>query len=369
MLSRVTIWVAMFIVAVWVIIENYLIIYQDEVSLDDDMHYVKTRQRQGLEDVCQREDENRKSKYPTLTSTSSHTSSFSSIQNATVIELITQSQSVRPRFNATLIVFFHVPKTGGTSIQYNFNKLQGVNYHFAPGRGRYNQIKKSIDKWLQQTRHSSDGEVEFVEFHAGSCPSFMQLHQQVASWRKTAEAKGINFFSFTLVREPISFAFSVYNDLCVMRGQCGGGLNAFIEMDWVNKQTQFFNTGWSKFIQGRRRSNRTEDMGPSESEAALLFTKMKSILDWVGPSECLVNDTIPLLKYYIPSIDVDNFSSSNVVKKDLDGILYKSMLSHNELDYLHSIMRLDTMLYQNVINHYGSSCFACASPVSSFSGP
>jgi len=104
----------MFIVAVWVIIENYLIIYQDEVSLDDDMHYVKTRQRQGLEDVCQREDENRKSKYPTLTSTSSHTStsSFSSIQNATVIELITQSQSVRPRFNATLIVFFHVPKTG-----------------------------------------------------------------------------------------------------------------------------------------------------------------------------------------------------------------------------------------------------------------
>eukprot|EP00985_Skeletonema_marinoi_P007993 scaffold3557_cov144-Skeletonema_marinoi.AAC.2 len=87
MLSRVTIWVAMFIVAVWVIIENYLIIYQDEVSLDDDMHYVKTRQRQGLEDVCQRqrEDENGKSKYPTLTSTSSHTSSFSSIQNATVI--------------------------------------------------------------------------------------------------------------------------------------------------------------------------------------------------------------------------------------------------------------------------------------------
>jgi len=197
----------------------------------------------------------------------------------------------------------------------------------------------------------------------------MQLHQQVASWRKAAEAKGINFFSFTLVREPISFAFSVYNDLCVMRGQCGGGLNAFMEMDWVNKQTQFLNTGWSKFYQGRRRSNRTEDMGPSESEAALLFTKMKSILDWVGPSECLVNDTIPLLKYYIPSIGVDNFSSSNVVKKDLDGILYKSMLSHNELDYLHSIMRLDTMLYQNVVNHYGSSCFACASPVSSFSGP
>ena len=246
-----------------------------------------------------------------------------------------------------------------------------MNYHFASGRGRYNQIEKSIDKWLQQTKtsHSSDDEVEFVEIHAGSCPSFMQLHQQVASWRKAAEAKGINFFSFTLVREPISFAFSVYNDLCVMRGQCGGGLNAFIEMDWVNKQTQFLNTGWSKFYQGRRRSNRTEDMGPSESEAALLFTKMKSILDWVGPSECLVNDTIPLLKYYIPSIDVDNFSSSNVVKKDLDGILYKSMLSRNELDYLHSIMRLDTMLYQNVINHYGSSCFACASPVSLFSGP
>ena len=115
MLSRVTIWVAMFIVAVWVIIENYLIIYQDEVSLalDDDMHYVKTRQRQGLEDVCQHEDENRKSKYPSFTSTStSHTSSFSSVQNATVIEIITQSQSVRPRFNATLIVFFHLPKTG-----------------------------------------------------------------------------------------------------------------------------------------------------------------------------------------------------------------------------------------------------------------
>jgi len=160
----------------------------------------------------------------------------------------------------------------------------------------------------------------------------------------------------------------MYNDLCVTRGKCHVegrfkfNINAFLEMDWVNWQTRFLKTGFTTFYQ-HRRLNRTEDMGPSEMEAAKIFTEMKSTLDWVGPSECLVNDTIRLLKSYIPSIDVDSFSSSNVANKELNGILNRSMLSNSELDYLQGIMRLDTMLYQNVIHHYGSSCFACASPL------
>lgn len=258
-------------------------------------------------------------------------------------------------------------KKGGTSVQSNFKKLQGVKYYFASGRNGYYRIEKSIDIWLQQERRFNDNEVHFVEVHAGNCPSLMELRQKVASWRNTTEVKGINFFSFTLVREPVSFAFSVYNDLCMKRGQCGGGLNAFTEMNWVNKQTQYFSTGWTKAIISRRPGLRTEDMGPSKKEAELVFTEMKSTLDWVGSTECLVNDTIRLLKFYIPSIDVGGFSSSNVASKDLDGILNQSMLSSNELDYLHSIMRLDTMLYQNTIQHYGSNCFACASPFSEFS--
>merc|ERR1740129_1086130 len=196
----------------------------------------------------------------------------------------------------------------------------------------------------------------------------MDLRKTLKTWREKSIASNINFFAFTMVRNPISLIISRFNDHCLKRrSRCilkneiikskKKLVQSFMGMNWVNIQTRYY-------LFGGKESNafwETNDVDekaklPTKSQSDELFEEIKLYLDWVGTTECMSNDTLPKLEAFLPS----SFDASHTPKKKIgiqtNDIVTKNMLNAKKINRLHNITYLDFTLYQRVIHYYGSSC-------------
>jgi Sulfotransferase family len=134
--------------------------------------------------------------------------SSNSATNATtaVLPSATEPRDLPVRNDKGVIVFFlHIPKTGGTSIRRIFRRYGKV--YFAWGRKAYDrtvrEFSDKLDRWV-------DGDLVFFELHGGDALSYKEFAVTLREWRRKAHEKGIPFFAFTVVREPVSFAISSF---------------------------------------------------------------------------------------------------------------------------------------------------------------
>ena len=121
-------------------------------------------------------------------------------------------------------------------------------------------------------------------------------------------------------------------------------------------RNKFFISGWKGYFWKMPKANRTENEGPSQNDTENIFNQIIKYFDWIGTTEWLSNDTLPILRKFNPSIN-HTYTSSNIANHSLYGFIHKSMISEKSLNYLKSITRRDNMLYHNLIEHYGSKCF------------
>ena len=63
--------------------------------------------------------------------------------------MIKANETKTEKYEKTLVVFFHLSKTGGTTVKYIFNGTKGTSYHFATGSKKWNSTKDAVDKWFK----------------------------------------------------------------------------------------------------------------------------------------------------------------------------------------------------------------------------
>ena len=256
-----------------------------------------------------------------------------------------------------LVFFLHIPKSGGTTIRRNLEEIEGINYVFAKNYSTYYDSAKLVEDTI--VNGSPNKSILFYEIHASTSPSFFKLRLRLKRWRETALHYGVPVFFFTVVREPISYQFSHFNFFHLQKRnptfeRCNATEDDFLRKSVFNPQCQFLFKG-EPSMRGQRRIAKDSDQRKLmvQSEDCEGVTEhLFELMDWVGTTEQLSTETIPLLSKLLnkQSIHWENY---RVSKNEQNYILFgRENVSSLAVEAISDMSQLDTKLYEEVERRY-----------------
>lgn len=252
-----------------------------------------------------------------------------------------------------LVFFLHIPKTGGTTIRRNLEQVEGINYVFAKDYATYSDTVEMVGDMV--VNGSANQSVLFYEIHAKTAPSFFKLRRRLKRWRQTALHHGVPVFFFSLVREPISYSFSHFNFFHLQKRnptfeRCNATEEDFLRKSVYNPQCQFLFKGESS-MRGQRRDamdSDSQELMVQPKDCQDVTEQLFDLMDWVGTTELLSTETIPLLSKLLerPNIRWENHRVSRNEKGYVS--FGRENVSSLATEIISGMSRLDTMLYEEV---------------------
>mmetsp|Transcript_11849 Transcript_11849/g.28074 ORF Transcript_11849/g.28074 Transcript_11849/m.28074 type:complete len:343 (-) Transcript_11849:2330-3358(-) len=256
-----------------------------------------------------------------------------------------------------LVFFLHIPKTGGTTIRRNLEGISGVDYVFAKNYSTYYDSAPLVENVI--TNASDKKSVLFYEVHATTAPSFYKLRNRLRRWRDTASHNRVPVFFFTILREPVSYAFSHFNFFHLQKRnptfeRCNATEHDFLRKSLHNPQCQFLFKG-EPSMRGQKRN--TSDVDPRElrvqsEDCDVVEKRLFELMDWVGTTERLSTETIPLLSHVLnqPRINWENHR----VSKNAKGYISfgRENVSSVVLQTILDMSEFDMQLYRNAGSRY-----------------
>jgi Fe2+ or Zn2+ uptake regulation protein len=279
---------------------------------------------------------------------------FTSIQNAGPKD---KSRTL-PTFNeGGVVIFFHVAKTGGTSIRSIFGDRQRIPTVYLETVYNASHFLNSaalIDRVLTKNTTFDIGKnVLFLETHGLNAPALPFMHPHIQRWREMAAEHGTSFFTFTIIRDPVSYAVSYFNFFnaapCTL-GFCPWRLYMPTEGNLVqtteanNQCLLMARDHWGIFMQ----KNRT---APTPQECDNVYDLLLQDMDWVGTTEAMSEETIPLLTYMLSrnmtlaQTPIDHTFNVMSATKNESSVLKRSSLHPTTVDYIRSMSYLDQENY------------------------
>ncbi|VEU33657.1 unnamed protein product [Pseudo-nitzschia multistriata] len=317
--------------------------------------------------------------------------------------------------NGGVVVFYHVYKTGGSTVgkllheiakkdQDNFKeeveqdkdeRKPKLNIYQralkSPAKMFFTMIRKHVD-WERDCLKTLDlasqnKKLLLLELHvedpAPDFPSLVELSSTIDRWRAEADRRGVGFFSFTLVREPVAHALSFFNFFHV-GNNCGrpppsrndhDAWNPFKPLSSTESnflKSYYANNRQCRMLSSDPQSTRAapqvlvwrkdlingEDLAESRQPCAIdeVHNSLFNSMDWVGTTEKLSNETLPLLTQIVlndprvgrdnkPFKVFDNNPNHNVGMKAHD-------LSNETMAAILERTELDRVLYADVGRHF-----------------
>lgn len=242
--------------------------------------------------------------------------------------------SVLPDFEHNgggLVVFYHVAKTGGSTIRSLFKKVSQEK----PSQFSYRRISNPFRNEAEDSKNIDSSDVEMclppgiyphwpakvhgqfqrllsnnlnkeseekttlLEIHGGS-PGLREILPLIKEWREISKANNKPFFAFTTVREPVSYAKSYFKqfhlnctyDWCEQDQFTIATEENLLMSTQPNRQCFLLNHASS--VAGMKKRF-YEKCKVTEDDCKDIFKAMEDNLDWIGTTENLSKDTIPLL--------------------------------------------------------------------------
>jgi hypothetical protein len=258
-----------------------------------------------------------------------------------------------------VVLFFHVAKTGGTSIRTIFGDRSRIPTVFLETVFNATAFLKAADLVDQvltrNTTFTVGKDVLFLETHGLQAPALPFMHAHLQRWRKLAAEHGTSFFAFSIIRDPVSYAVSYFNFFnaapCTL-GFCPWRLYAPTEGNLVqtteanNQCLLMARDHWGIFLH----KNRT---APTRQECDNMYDMLLQDMDWVGTTEMMSQETIPLLTFMLShNITLTNtiLGKNNVMAatKNESNIVKTSSLHSSTIEYIRSMSYLDQDLYNRV---------------------
>jgi hypothetical protein len=251
-----------------------------------------------------------------------------------------------------LIFFLHIPKTGGTTIRLNLNKLDDrVQYIFARNYSSYQDTAPIVEDII--LHGTKDNTIVVYEVHASTSPSFYRIRNRLQRWKETARRNNVPAFFFTVLRESVPFAVSHFSFFHLQKRnptfeRCNATEENFLRLSLYNPQCQFLFKGEPSL-----RAQKPTQTVITFEECYRVQNRMLQIFDWIGSTETLSTETIPLLSRLVGISN--NFTWENHrISSDVRDVEYFWLenVSSSALEIINDISTMDIELYRIVTNRY-----------------
>jgi hypothetical protein len=314
--------------------------------------------------------------------------------------------------NGGVIFFLHVPKTGGQTIRHNFGGLSTffmemdqmvlgdllVQVRFVLANtleAFYETALPKINRYLTAPYHKRK-KILFVEVHGMDNHNAIELEPFIHAWRGRSNETKIPFFAFTLIREAVSEQISFFNFFFIHPGDsrfCNNSItistrcmpssssdsnntwiqilntkretfqilstvemnrgidleDAMVKSIYNNPQCLFLARGERTY--GANASHLREDLNETECDTA--YKSLQRTMDWIGRTENIRNETLPLLtKMMFNDSHVASFIKDANRSPKRYGFISLSQIKPSTLEFLKQSSQLDDQLYRHVVEDY-----------------
>jgi hypothetical protein len=292
-----------------------------------------------------------------------------SIENARVAflsENVGKQLAVTPRVKKRLpdmsetggvVIFFHVAKTGGTTIRSNVAQMPGVRRLWVLDTpALFKNYTVEATSYLKGQPTDPTKPILFLEFHGFRSIGMKPLHNAIEKWRAVAAQYNTSLFTFTVLREPVSFAVSNFNffyaEPCSFGEKgCFWPLWPATEKSLVataspNLQCLLLVKDHNTIFKNATRPD------VKKRECVDIYEMMRQDMDWIGRTETLSTETEPLLAHVL----LGNASKAAEMRvynhNSLPAQLKASKLSTAAIQYITNISQFDQAMYERTQMDY-----------------
>lgn len=240
-----------------------------------------------------------------------------------------------------VIFFYHLAKTGGTTIRNNMRSIKHVEVVHVKNKKQFETISQKMTAILNGTIEKT----LFVELHAGrALPSIVELSPRMQKWHATSQHHHIPFFSFTLLREPLHTHVSVFLFF--------HGLSC--KWPWCSKR--HYKASQENLVKSITPNRLCASLAKGQNHIDSLYQNvtqkdcqqveqlLKTDWNWVGTTEDLSNVTLPLLLHMLNQTFSNVPKSSNVSNRSHPIAVEK--LSQETRETMEQMSALDAKLYK-----------------------
>ena len=279
-----------------------------------------------------------------------------------------------------VVAFYHVAKTGGSTIRGFLERLSRerssefryIRFTNGPDRniqatnettttsgsrcvpsGRKKSKMRTFHESIKTRLLSNSTEPQktlLFKWH-GESMGLKNLAPYIQQWRSMSHTHNTPFFAFALVRDPIPFAVS-----------CFKFFHLGCELSWC-EHDQYDNATEDNLLLSVKpnqqcflltHTSANERMHPSfyqqckvtQNACEATYKTMKDSLDWIGTTEKLSTETMPLLSYLL---EPDRVTSVRNRDKNVSSKLpFEQSLNESTITQLRSLSNYDQMIYDQV---------------------
>lgn len=231
--------------------------------------------------------------------------------------------------NGGVILFFHIAKTGGVSIRHYFqqqSESSNIRVHKMYNPETAIELEHLISYQLSHpyipsntNNNNNNSTILMIEIH-GDVPGFLYWQRKIQNYREIATKYSTSLFTFTLLREPLSFHLSYFNQYQLepcdnnvgnVHNDIGESWcsNTLYNKDNVSEQSildTLIPNHQCLWLSRISHNPYKQESCATYKECLGTYHFMKNSLDWIGTTEELDTITFPLLIHLVNQNNKDN---------------------------------------------------------------